>query len=98
MLLPAYLFKAGLGSKLSTWLTPPQRNIQITDLALAGKCGLPSGEAAVDSARARPSRKSMALKAKPVNPMPVSIKNDRRVTPGQQLDFDVAISSSWRTV
>ena len=45
MLLPAYLFKAGLGSKLSTWLTPPHRKIQITDLALAGKCGLPSGGA-----------------------------------------------------
>src|SRR5262249_49810160 len=37
MVLPAYLFNSGLGSKLSTWLTPPHRKIQITDLALGGK-------------------------------------------------------------
>jgi hypothetical protein len=30
---PAYLLSAGLGSNVSTWLTPPQRKIQITLLA-----------------------------------------------------------------
>src|SRR5579871_6620050 len=36
---PAYLFKAGLGSNESTWLTPPLMNSEITLLARAGKCG-----------------------------------------------------------
>ncbi len=31
--LPANRFNSGLGSKLSTWLTPPQRKIQMTALA-----------------------------------------------------------------
>ena len=43
IVLPAYLFRAGLGSKLSTWLVPPIMNSQMTLLALGGKCGLPSG-------------------------------------------------------
>src|SRR6266446_2538222 len=33
MFLPAYWFRAGLGSKVSTWLTPPNMNSQITRLA-----------------------------------------------------------------
>ena len=39
IVLPAYLFSAGLGSKLSRWLIPPSMNSQITFLALGGKCG-----------------------------------------------------------
>src|SRR5690349_4436296 len=88
--LPAYLFSSGLTSKLSTWLTPPHRNIQITDFAFGGKCGprtdgpsrgpvfLVSGAGA---ACATPSRNSMAPRARPVNPMPVSARNERRVIP-----------------
>src|SRR5213594_2370719 len=61
--LPAYWFSSGLTSKLSTWLTPPQRKIQMTDLARGGKCGLPSGGRqleAGDSPRATPSRNNIA--------------------------------------
>jgi hypothetical protein len=43
MLLPAYLFSIGLGSKDSTWLTPPSMKSQMTFLALGGKWGFPSG-------------------------------------------------------
>jgi hypothetical protein len=43
--LPAYLFSSGFGSKLSSWLTPPERNTQMTDFAFGAKCGLPSGGA-----------------------------------------------------
>src|SRR5436305_6423016 len=81
MLLPSYLFSAGLGSKLSTWLTPPHRKIQMTDFALGGKCGLPSGRS---PARATPSLKSRAPRARPVKPNPVSARKERRVTPGQR--------------
>src|SRR4051812_14986877 len=79
--LPAYLLRAGLGSKLSSWLTPPDRNTQMTLLALGGKCGLPSGGAqrGPSSARARPSRWSRAPRARPVNPMPTSARKVRRV-------------------
>jgi hypothetical protein len=57
----------------------------MTDLALGYVCGLPSGLALeVDSARATPSRKSIAPRARPVKPMPVSARKERRVTPGQQ--------------
>ena len=38
--LPAYFVSSGLTSKLSTWLTPPQRKIQMTLFAFAGKCVL----------------------------------------------------------
>src|SRR5438105_10068984 len=59
----------------------------MTDLAFGGACGLPSGLAfRACSARAIPSRKSMALSARPVKPMPVSARKERRVTPGQQPD------------
>src|SRR5262252_9500602 len=90
MVLPLYLFSSGLGSKLSTWLTPPQRKIQMTDFALGGKCGLPSGRAGA-SARTTPSRKSMAPSARPVKPRPVSARNERRVTPRQRCECEVAI-------
>src|SRR5947199_10363280 len=65
----------------------------MTDFALGRKCGLPSGGhqfAAADSARAMPSRKSMAERASPVKPIPVSTRNERRVIPGQQV-WDVLI-------
>src|SRR3989442_899061 len=84
--LPAYLFSSGFTSKLSTWLTPPQRKIQMTDLALGGKCGLPSGgrqPEAGDSPRATPSRNKIAESASPVKPMPVSRRKERRVMPAQ---------------
>src|SRR5206468_10494451 len=87
IVLPLYLFNSDLGSKLSTWLTPPHRKIQMTDLAFGGACGLPSGLAfRACSARAIPSRKSMAVSARPVKPIPVSARKERRVTPGQQPD------------
>src|SRR2546427_2740587 len=77
--LPAYLFNSGLMSKLSTWLTPPQRKIQMTDLALGGKCGLPSGGCQPEAlvfARASPSRNRIADNASPVKPIPVSARNE----------------------
>src|SRR5882672_6604721 len=86
MLLPEYWFKSGFTSKLSTWLTPPQRKIQMTDFALGAKCGLPSGgchAVPAESERATPSRNSIAPNASPVKPIPVSARNDRRVTPPQ---------------
>src|SRR6185436_13416512 len=43
MVLPAYLFSSGFGSKLSMWLVPPIMKSQITVLALGLKWGLPSG-------------------------------------------------------
>src|SRR5436190_24366996 len=100
--LPAYLFNSVLTSKLSTWLTPPQRKIQMTDLALGEKCGFPSGGRHADSsARATPSLNNIAPSASPVNPMPVSARNERRVTPGQwEFGFIIALSlgsSSART-
>src|SRR6266542_3698984 len=85
--LPAYLFSSGFMSKLSTWLTPPQRKIQMTDLARGGKCGLPSGGRqleAGESARATPSRNKMAESASPVKPIPVSRRKERRVMPAQR--------------
>ena len=36
---PAYLVSAGLGSKVSTWLTPPLMNNEITAVARGLKCG-----------------------------------------------------------
>src|SRR5258705_74827 len=59
----------------------------MTDLAFAGKCALPSGGRQTEavSATAAPCRKSMAPRARPVKPIPVSARNDRRVIPGQQL-------------
>src|SRR4051794_35873382 len=85
MLLPAYALSSGLGSKLSTWLTPPQRKIQMTALALGVKGavdGVGAARAADGPARATPSRNSIAPRARPVKPMPVSTRNDRRETPG----------------
>jgi hypothetical protein len=56
----------------------------MTDFALGGKCGLPSGgrhAAGSVLARATPSRNNIAPSANPVNPIPVSAKNERRVMP-----------------
>src|SRR5687768_7725565 len=84
--LPAYWFSAGLMSKLSTWLTPPQRKIQITDFAFGGRTGFPAaGVAFFGCASATPSRNSMEPSTRPVKPMPVSARKERRVTPGQPL-------------
>src|SRR5687767_15833360 len=84
--LPAYLFNSGLTSKLSRWLTPPQRKIQITDFAFGAKCGWPMGgcqPSAESFPSATPSRNKSAPNARPVKPIPVSARNDRRVTPQQ---------------
>src|SRR5688572_23315210 len=99
MVFPAYLFNSGLTSKLSTWLTPPHKKIQMTDLALGAKCGLAAAELGPASARATPSLKSMALSANHVKPMPVSARKERRVTPGQQeAEWEGMTNSSvgWR--
>src|SRR5262245_42163485 len=85
MLLPAYLFSSGLGSKLSTWLTPPQRKIQMTLFAF----GEPGALATGASARAMPSRCSMAARASPVKPMPVSARKVRRVIPRQRGEWEL---------
>src|SRR6266704_6849806 len=81
MVLPAYLFNSGLGSKVSTWLAPPCMKIQMTLLALGAKCGFPSGgvqTAGSSAARRIPCRCKMAPSARPVNPMPQSARNVRR--------------------
>ena len=85
IVLPAYLLSSGLGSKLSRWLVPPIMNSQMTLLALGAKCGRPSGgdQPADASARATPSRWSIAPRARPVKPMPQSARKVRRETPVQ---------------
>src|SRR5579864_7982701 len=100
MFLPAYLFSAGLGSKVSTWLTPPSMNIQITLLALGGKCGLPSGGAQVSAVGAAlASRWSIAPSTSPVRPMPQSARNTLRLGvqhPGDRAtDFKGCRSSNF---
>src|SRR5262245_47232831 len=95
--LPAYFVSSGFTSKLSTWLTPPQRKIQMTDLARGGKCALPSGGCqpeAGDSPRATPSRNNNAESASPVKPIPVSRRKERRVTPAQRLGDELFMASS----
>src|SRR5262245_22342872 len=67
MVLPPYLVSIGFGSKLSTWLTPPFMNSQMTLLALGGKCGRPSGGDHSPS-RPQPSRCSMAPRAREAKP------------------------------
>ena len=59
--LPAYLLSAGLGSKLSRWLMPPTRKIQMTFLALGRRWGRPSGGAQPRSRRpgTMPSRAAL---------------------------------------
>src|SRR5262245_36086141 len=81
MLLPLYFVSSGFTSKLSTWLTPPHMNSQMTLLALGVKCGL--RVAPLVASLARPSRWSMAPSARPVRPMPVSARKLRRVKPWQ---------------
>src|SRR5712691_5807021 len=84
---PACLFNSGLTSKDSRWERPPHRKIQMTDLARGRKWALPLGGvqvAWVGAALAFRSPNSMAPSARPVNPMPVSKRKERRETPGQQ--------------
>src|SRR5688572_25517431 len=90
--LPAYLVSSGLTSKLSTWLTPPQRKIQMTFLARARRVGLV--RSADGGAAARASSWSMAARARPVKPRPVSARKERRVwrmAGGPRRRWDVAI-------
>src|SRR5579872_1431754 len=84
--LPAYLLSSGLGSKPSRWLTPPAMKIQMTLLALGWKWGRPSGGKRGFSWAARPSRNKAAPRARPVKPIPVSARKDRRVTPLHFID------------
>ena len=79
--LPAYLVSAGFGSKLSIWLTPPERNTQMTLFAFGAWCGLPSGGAHFTS-EPMPSRWSIAPSASPVKPSPTSARNVRRCMVG----------------
>src|SRR5687768_6194012 len=96
MVLPAYLLTAGLGSKLWRWLVPPIMKSQITRFALGANMGLPSGgvqraSAAADrpaSARAIPSRWSIAPRTSPVKPMPRSARNARRGKRWQLQSFE----------
>src|SRR5688572_14996327 len=87
--LPAYLLSSGLMSNDSRCETPPQRQIQMTDLARGLKCGLPLGAmySGSELALTMPSRKSIAPSARPVKPIPVSSRNERRETPGQRWEF-----------
>ena len=82
MVIPSYLLSAGLGSKVSTWLTPPCMKIQMTLLALGVKWGLPSGgsHASEVLAKAIPSRWNIAPRTNPVNPIPRSVKKTLRLT------------------
>src|SRR5579864_7315998 len=73
--LPAYLLSSGLGSKPSRWLTPPAMKIQMTLLALGWKWGRPSG-----------GKRGFSWAARPVKPIPVSARKDRRVTPLHFID------------
>src|SRR5688572_843386 len=66
------------------WLTPPTRKNQITDFARGLWCGLPSCRTAV-APRATPSRWSMAARARPVKPSPVSARKARRVCCGSNM-------------
>src|SRR6185295_7797576 len=71
---PACSFKAGLGSNDSMWLMPPTRKIQMTFLALDLGCGAATSSAAFRT----PSFASIAPRATPANPMPMSVKKVRR--------------------
>src|SRR5262245_19548546 len=83
--LPTYWLIAGVGSKDSRWLRPPWRKIQITLLALGGKCGLPSGgDHSLPVVAANPSRCNIAPSARPTKPMPQSARNIRRLTRPQE--------------
>ena len=79
-LLPAYSLSAGLGSKLSRWLMPPIRKIQMTFLALGRKWAEPSsgvrrrGLGSPHDAVAGQHWPS----ANPVKPMPTSARKARR--------------------
>src|ERR1051326_3783263 len=85
---PAYLFSAGFGSKVSTWLTPPLINSEITLLARGVKCGglgasglatgFESPVQATGSDARRPSWSSNDKRPSPLIPPQVSNKNFRR--------------------
>src|SRR5205814_498934 len=83
--LPAYLLRTGFGSKLSSWLTPPERNTQMTALAFGGWCGLPSGAPVADAPGSpKASRWSIDPRASPVNPSPTSARKVRRCMEGPE--------------
>ena len=93
IVLPAYLLSAGLGSKLSRWLTPPIMNSQMTLLAFGAKCGRPLGGVQPAASLANPSRCSIAPSARPVKPMPRSARNVRRGTrPQANCELQIGIA------
>src|SRR5689334_21389533 len=87
---PAYRRRAGLGSKVSTWLTPPDMNSEITLVARGAKCGFfgvngvgPDGldshaPAGVErSAASKPCWSSSQASATPDTPPPAWNKKSR---------------------
>ena len=65
---PAYFFSAGLWSNVSTWLTPPLMNSEMTAVARGSKCGalgangfpgIGSPQPSAGAAASTPSRSSM---------------------------------------
>src|SRR5262249_10112667 len=90
---PLRLTSSGLGSNVSTWLTPPYMNRQMTALAFAAKCGFfgASGPGVTcGGAAARPSSASSADRARPAKPPPVCIRKSRRA----ESSPDMATASS----
>src|SRR5262245_5169925 len=84
---PAYFISAGLGSNVSTWLTPPLMNSEITAVARGLKCGglgayglKPTGAAwhAVASPARRRSWFSRYASASPLTPPPDRKRKSRR--------------------
>src|SRR5262245_7381767 len=88
---PAYRVSAALGSKVSTWLTPPLMKREITAFARGLKCGAfgaygldPIGAApqALDAsgpaAARRPSPLNKYASARPLTPPPERNRNSRR--------------------
>src|SRR5947209_1649607 len=87
-----YFSSAGLYWKVSTWLTPPLMNNEITALARGLKCGglgkrgdpAPGAELVqapgdgVASAASKRSWLNKSIRARPPIPMPASIQNLRR--------------------
>src|SRR3989442_9632487 len=86
---PAYLVSAGLGSNVSTWLTPPLMNSEITAVARGLKCGgfgayglepigLPSHAALMlRSSASSLSRFSRYASASPLTPPPERNRKSR---------------------
>ena len=73
MVWPLFLASSGLGSNVSTWLTPPCMNRWITALARAGKCGGLGASGLFGAAS------SIEASASAPNPRPASTSSSRLV-------------------